>query len=41
MDRDIMKLIKQITDLQDEITIKMAQLKGLIVLSKNKEVDNS
>ena len=41
MDGDIFKLIKQITDLQDEITMKMAQLKGLIVLSKDRKVDKS
>jgi len=41
MNEDILKLIKQITDLQDEITIKLTHLKGLIVLSKNKKVENT
>lgn len=41
MDGDILKLLKQITDLNDEISMKIAQLKGLILLSKNKDVDNS
>lgn len=41
MDGDILKLIKQIEALQDEISMKMTQLKGLILLSKNKEFDNS
>lgn len=41
MDGDILKLLKQITDLNDEISMKIVQLKGLILLSKNKDVDNS
>jgi len=37
MDGDILKLLKQISDLQDELSIKYAQLKGLILLSKKEE----